>query len=160
MGRDRCGESELGVNSVKIMVINGPNLNLLGARETEHYGMTTLEDIEEGLREIAARAGVEIECGQFNGEGEIIDFIHRYGTGADGIIINPGAYTHYSIAIRDAIAAVDLPTVEVHLSNIHQREDFRRESVVAPVSLGGVWGFGSHGYELALLALLRRLGVQ
>jgi len=142
---------------MKVAVLHGPNLNLLGTREPGHYGSATLRDIEDRLREAGDRAGIEIDCAQHNGEGELIDEIHRAGEQADGIIINPGAYTHYSIAIRDALAAVQIPAVEVHLSHIHRREPFRRDSVVAPVCVGGIWGFGARSYELALTALIQYL---
>ena len=138
---------------MKICVIHGPNLNLLGIREPDVYGHDTFDDMNRKIKERAKQIEVEARIFQFNGEGEIIDTIHEALKWADGIIINPGAYTHYSIAIRDALAAVRLPTVEVHLSNIHHREEFRRHSVIAPVTSGQIVGFGTSGYLLALNAV-------
>ncbi|MBC7328545.1 type II 3-dehydroquinate dehydratase [bacterium] len=138
---------------MKILVIHGPNLNLLGLREPEVYGRYSLEEINKDIREEAERLGLEVEIVQYNGEKEIIEKLHSAINQFQGIIINPGAYTHYSIAIRDAIAAVRLPTIEVHLSNIYSREEFRHHSVTAPVCLGGIYGFGVASYLLALRAL-------
>lgn len=133
-----------------ILVINGPNLNLLGRREVEIYGEATLDELNKKLTAIAGQMGLSLEFFQSNSEGEIIDFVHKRGFEADGIIINPGALTHYSYALRDALAAVQTPVVEVHLSNIQAREKFRRRSVIAPICVGQVTGFGAYGYAMAL----------
>lgn len=136
----------------KILIINGPNLNLLGTREKSVYGTETLEDIARKVSAEATRLNVDIDFIQTNHEGEIIDKIHAARGNTDVIIINPGAYTHYSIAIRDAIKAVEIPTIEIHLSNIHAREEFRSHSVIAPVCVGQICGFGSNSYILGLNA--------
>jgi 3-dehydroquinate dehydratase-2 len=138
---------------IRILVLHGPNLNLLGTREPEVYGKTTFDDLNRSLKEAARNMGVELRIIQSNSEGQIIDAIHDALTYADGIIINPGAYTHYSYAIRDALAAVRLPCIEVHVSNVHAREEWRRHSVVAPVVLGQIIGLGPRGYLIALEAL-------
>jgi len=141
---------------LRLMVIHGPNLNLLGQREPEVYGRLTLAEIDARLQAWAAGAGVELRTLQSNHEGAIIDAIHEAAGWAGGLVINPGAYSHTSYAIRDALAAVRLPAVEVHLSNVHAREEFRRTSVVAPACLGQISGFGWHSYRLGLEALLWR----
>lgn len=143
----------------KIALIHGPNLNLFGTRETHIYGSMTLPDIDQAILDYAGDAH-EIRPIQSNHEGVIIDFIHDARDWADGILINPGAFTHYSYAIRDAISGVDLPTVEVHLSNIHQREAFRHTSVIAPVAVGQIAGFGWRSYLLGLQALVDHLADQ
>ena len=143
--------------NVKTLVVHGPNLNLLGTREPEVYGSVTLEEINQRLLAYAADRGIEVRTFQSNHEGAIIDRIHQAASWADGLIINPGAYTHYSYAIRDAIAAVGLPAVEVHLSNVYAREEFRHLSVIAPVCLGQISGFGWHSYVLGVEALLMKL---
>lgn len=134
----------------KILIINGPNLNLLGTREPKIYGKTTLKDIETELKNKAEKLKVEIECFQSNHEGEIVDKICNAKNKFDAIIINPAAYTHTSVAIRDAFAAVDIPAIEVHISNVYSREEFRHNSLIAPVVVGQIAGLGIQGYLLAL----------
>ncbi|WP_434750448.1 type II 3-dehydroquinate dehydratase [Paenibacillus amylolyticus] len=144
----------------RIIVINGPNLNMLGVREPGIYGTLSLKDIEGKIRRQAEELGVSIAFYQSNHEGDIIDRIHAAMGEADGIMLNAGAFTHYSYAIRDAINAVKVPTVEVHLSNIHAREAFRHHSVLAAETIGQIAGFGEVSYELGLLALVRHLDKQ
>ncbi len=136
---------------MKILVINGPNLNLLGTRESDIYGTMTLEDINANLEELAKELGVELMISQSNHEGKIVDLIHNAKDCA-ALVINPAAYTHTSVAIRDAIAAVDIPAVEIHLSNIYKREEFRHKSLISPVAYGQVSGFGPDSYLLGLRA--------
>ncbi|NNU96099.1 type II 3-dehydroquinate dehydratase [Anoxybacillus sp. EFIL] len=139
---------------VRFLLLNGPNLNRLGMREPHIYGHTTLAQLEKQLTEFASEYGAELTCYQSNYEGALIDQIHRAESLYDGIIFNPGAFTHYSYALRDAIASVQTPVIEVHISNIHAREAFRHQSVLAPVTAGQIVGLGVNGYRLAILALL------
>lgn len=141
-----------------ILVLHGPNLNLLGDREPGHYGQTTLAEIDARLRRQAETAGHRLETLQSNAEHELVAAIHKAGRdGADFILINPAAFTHTSVALRDALLGVGIPFVEVHLSNVHAREEFRRHSYLSDVAAGVISGLGAHGYELALEAALRRL---
>jgi 3-dehydroquinate dehydratase-2 len=140
---------------MKIMVIQGPNLNMLGVREQHVYGPMKLEQIHAQMKDFAGQNNADIEFFQSNLEGEIVDKIQECYGEIDGIIINPAAYTHTSIAIRDAIAAVGLPTIEVHISNIHRREEFRKDNMIAPVCTSSVVGFGPFGYHLAMMGMLQ-----
>ena len=135
-----------------VLVLNGPNLNLLGTREPEVYGSTTLADIEADCASVGQQLGLRVDCRQSNSEGQLVDWIQEARTSHDAIVINPGAYSHTSVAILDALQAVDLPVLEVHLSNIHKREPFRHKSYVSAVAVGVICGFGALGYRLALQA--------
>ncbi len=140
---------------MKIVVIQGPNLNMLGVREQNIYGPMKLEQIHAQMQEVATQNSLEIEFFQSNLEGEIVDKIQECYGEAHGIIINAAAYTHTSIAIRDAIAAVSVPAIEVHISNIHRREDFRKENMIAPVCTSSIVGFGPFGYHLAMMGMIQ-----
>lgn len=151
--------AESGAGARRILVLHGPNLNLLGTREPEIYGHLTLADIDAKLKVVALGAGVTLECFQSNHEGDLVSRIQAArGEGVNFIIINPAAYTHTSVAIRDALAAVAIPFVEVHLSNVHAREAFRHHSYLSDIAVGVVCGLGAYGYEAALEFALRRLG--
>lgn len=138
---------------MKILVLNGPNLNLLGTREPGIYGRATLAEVEAACVAHGAALGIEVSCAQTNSEGALVDHLHAARGIVDGVVLNAGAYTHSSIALRDAIAAIGLPVVELHLSNTHARETFRHVSMIAPVCVGVIQGFGARGYPLALTAL-------
>ena len=142
---------------MRIAVVNGPNLNLLGTREPTLYGRETLDDIERSLRAVATEIGAELQFSQHNGEGQMIDCIHALRGAVDGVVINAGAYTHSSLAIRDALSAIEVPFVEVHITNVYAREPERRHSMLAPAALGSICGLGPYGYELALRGLARVL---
>jgi 3-dehydroquinate dehydratase-2 len=142
---------------VRIAVVNGPNLNLLGTREPALYGRESLADIEHSLRAVGREIGTEIDFSQHNGEGQIIDRIHQLRGRVEGIVINAGAYSHTSLAIRDALSAIETPFVEVHLTNVYAREPERHHSMLAPAAMGSICGLGAYGYELALRGLTRKL---
>lgn len=143
---------------LKILVLHGPNLNLLGMREPEHYGATTLAEIDQRLFEKAKTAGVELDTFQSNDEGALIDRVHHAGiAGVEFIVVNPAGYTHTSVALRDAFAAVAIPFIEVHLSNVYAREAFRRESYFSDLAVGVISGLGADGYEFALETAIRRI---
>ena len=143
----------------KILLLNGPNLNLLGTREPDVYGTMTLADIAEKMRSHVKAYNAEVRLEQSNHEGALIDLIHEARNWADGIVFNPGAYTHTSVALCDAISAVDVPVIEVHMSNVHAREEFRHKSYLAPVCVGQISGFGWRSYLLGADALLGHLGI-
>ena len=140
--------------AVRIAVLNGPNLNLLGTREPALYGRATLRDVETGLVQIATELGVEVECAQVNGEGQLVDMVHGLRGRADGVVINAGAYSHTSLALRDALVGVGLPFVEVHVTNVYARERERQHSMLASSAVGVVVGLGTDGYGLALRGLV------
>jgi 3-dehydroquinate dehydratase II len=142
---------------VRIAVLNGPNLNLLGTREPELYGRTTLPELEAHLGEVARELGVDLECAQVNGEGELVELVHGCRGRVSGAVINAGAYSHTSLAVRDALVGVGLPFVEVHVTNVYAREPMRHHSMLAPVAVGVIVGMGTAGYELALRGLVAGL---
>ena len=155
---DRSIMTENTQQKFRILLLNGPNLNLLGQREPEIYGSQTLAHIESELRRKAEALGVTLDCRQSNAEYELIDWVQEAATSkVDYVIINPAAYTHTSVALRDALAGVGVPFIEVHLSNIHARESFRRHSYLADLAVGVICGLGAHGYELALQAAVSQL---
>ncbi|RNF41070.1 type II 3-dehydroquinate dehydratase [Planococcus salinus] len=142
---------------MRVLCLNGPNLNRLGKREKDAYGTFTLAELESELQNFSSDNAIDLTCKQSNREGELIDWIHQADDdGLNGIVLNAGAYTHTSIAIRDAIASVQVPVIEVHISNIHKREEFRHHSYIAPVAAGQIAGFGKEVYQIALYALLLR----
>ncbi len=142
---------------MRILLINGPNLNALGQRQPQIYGSLTLKEIEERVAQRGRELEAELRCFQSNSEGDIVDFLQAETAGADGVIINPGALTHYSLALRDALEATDLPIIEVHISNIYAREEFRHHSVIADIAVGQISGLGWRGYISALEALVGSL---
>jgi 3-dehydroquinate dehydratase-2 len=143
----------MATQNPKVLVLHGPNLNMTGFREPDLYGKQPLEEIDQRIKDAAAQIGVEVRILQSNSEGVLIDTIQEHRSWADGIVINPGGLTHYSVALRDALVSVRLPIVEVHMTNVHAREEFRRHSVIAPITVGQIVGFGGHGYVLALHAI-------
>lgn len=145
--------------TLNILVLHGPNLNLLGQRETSIYGKTTIQDINTELSDLAKKLKVQIKIQQSNHEGKIVDLIGKTSKKFDGILINPAAYTHTSVALRDALLAVNIPTVEVHLSNIYKREEFRQHSLTAPACIGQITGFGKESYILGLQALVNMIKI-
>jgi 3-dehydroquinate dehydratase-2 len=145
---------------MKVLVLHGPNLNLLGGREPGIYGKLTLAEINASLFTLARELGVEVVCKQSNYEGDLIDQLHQASGEFSAVIFNPGAFTHYSLALRDAVAAIPLPVIEVHLSNIYRREEFRQHSVIAPVAVGQISGLGKTSYLLALRAAVALVGEQ
>jgi 3-dehydroquinate dehydratase-2 len=143
----------------KILVLHGANLNLLGSREPQVYGSITLDEINQRLTNLGKTLGIAVQCRQSNIEGELVDALQEAGQWADGVILNAGGYTHTSVVIRDAISGINIPVVEVHLSNIQAREEFRHSSLIAPVCLGSIAGFGWYSYALGLKALAERINV-
>ncbi|ARI77086.1 type II 3-dehydroquinate dehydratase [Halobacillus mangrovi] len=141
----------------RLLLINGPNLNMLGKREPDKYGRHTLQDVVRLVKDTAWEQGYEVEAYQSNHEGDLVDQIQRAEGGAAGIIINPAAYTHSSIAMRDAVSAISIPVIEIHISNVHSREEFRHHSMLAPVCAGQIVGFGIDGYRLATLGLIKKI---
>ncbi|NNN18674.1 MAG: type II 3-dehydroquinate dehydratase [Acidimicrobiaceae bacterium] len=150
------GNVSAGDIASSILLLNGPNLNLLGERDSKFYGSTTLADVERRITQLGSEIGVAVRCAQSNNEGGMVDLIHEARAGL-GLIINPGAYGHYSYAIRDALEVLAVPVIEIHISNIHAREEFRNTSVISPVVTGFICGCGVFGYELALRALVQQL---
>ena len=142
---------------MRIAVLNGPNLNLLGTREPDLYGRVTLAEVETRLADVARELQVELQCAQRNGEGELVDVVHSLRGRADGAVVNAGAYSHTSLALRDALTGVSLPFVEIHVTNVHAREPERRQSMLASAAIGSVVGLGTYGYELALRGLVATL---